>query len=175
MTLLSIGSCMRSSTLHEKYFGVCRCKCTFVDIGLNDGSSLMKWWRDPALDRLSQKQSRNLHKCRSRPRENCYYGFEANPRWSTRLSLYEQRLSRDYHVKLFVGTALSVSSTTNRTLYVETQGAGVDASLRVQKRNITKMRREDGIVTARSLSLTARVSCQKRCTQWMPRRSSHRL
>ena len=133
MTLLSIGSCMRSSTLHEKYFGVCRCKCTFVDVGLNDGSSLMKWWRDPALDRLSQKQSRNLHKCRSRPRENCYYGFEANPRWSTRLSLYEQRLSRDYHVKLFVGTALSVSSTTNRTLYVEMQGAGVDASLESSK------------------------------------------
>jgi hypothetical protein len=133
MTMLSIGACMNSPpTLHEKYFGVCRCKCTFVDIGLNDGSSLMRWWRDPALDRLSQDQSRNLHECRARHRESCYYGFEANPRWSTQLMSYEQRLSRDHRVKLFVGTALSVG-TTNRTLYVEKEGAGVDASLESSK------------------------------------------
>eukprot|EP00966_Prymnesium_polylepis_P290092 6701583-Prymnesium_polylepis.1 len=84
-------SCMAGAApLHEKHLGVCRCKCVFVDIGMNDGKSLMKWWRHPALSSLPDAHYQRLRACAEssgiQPEgtpstEHCFYGIEADPGW----------------------------------------------------------------------------------------------
>jgi hypothetical protein len=60
-----------------------RCKCTFVDIGMNNGDTLLHWWRGIPHDALPPAQSRRLHACAAQPKSSqCYFGMEANPRWS---------------------------------------------------------------------------------------------
>ena len=57
------------------------CNCTFVDIGLNNGATLTKWFHEsPLMRKLPAKQSRALHACARNVSSACLYGIEANVR-----------------------------------------------------------------------------------------------
>ena len=127
------GRCNHSSapSLHGQHLGVCRCACTFVDIGLNDGRTLLHWWRHPSLAAsLPAAQLQRLQACAALPhKSHCYYGIEANARWSERLLEQQRRLrARGLRVKLFTDTALSTKEGVHE-FFVERSGPGLDASL----------------------------------------------
>ena len=96
------------------------CACAFVDIGLNDGSTLLTWWRRIDLKRLPTEQAQRLRACQAKPLEShCFFGFEANSRWSTQLKALQQRLQgRGAQVELVTDTALSTEDG-ERLFYVE--------------------------------------------------------
>ena len=88
-----------NASLHARELGVCRCDCTFVDVGLNDGHSLLRWphiaWQQ--LNRSKTTRSRTLgamRSCFEHQRTTCYYGFEANPKYNAQLARLEQRLRK---------------------------------------------------------------------------------
>ena len=97
-----------------------RCACVFVDIGLNDGSTLLTWWKRIDLERLPTEQAQRLRVCRAKPLEShCFFGFEASSRWSTQLKALQERLQRrGARVELFTDTALSTEDG-ERIFYVE--------------------------------------------------------
>mmetsp|Transcript_7481 Transcript_7481/g.17731 ORF Transcript_7481/g.17731 Transcript_7481/m.17731 type:complete len:254 (-) Transcript_7481:233-994(-) len=112
------------------HLGVCRCECVFVDVGLNDGSTLLAWprlaststkmttgtlrrdRRVPGLRwHLRQKPETRarLKRCLANAKANaCYYGFEANAHFTPQLEILERRQCRNgYRVKLFTSTAIA--------------------------------------------------------------------
>jgi len=100
-------------------FGVCRCSCVLLDVGLNDGKSLLQWpWvaynftGQHTLGGPWSAARRRLHDCLHAPSgaasSTCYYGIEANPYWNGQLTTLEQSLrTAGVRAKLFVSTAFS--------------------------------------------------------------------
>ena len=120
---------------HAKHFGQCRCTCTVVDVGLNNGRSFMLWL--PTVlsgkgERQSSHRSAQGLKSGTSPRwmlpqdaprrpqldacitskETCYYGFEGNPKFDDNLAntvrLMQRRHGLD-RVKIFNSTVLSIA------------------------------------------------------------------
>lgn len=143
-------SCANGASLHLAHFGVCFCDCVFVDVGANNGDTLLGWWRGKGHGArgsitghggleslLPPAAAARLRACSSAPSQNsqsrrthCYYGVEANPRW-TKLLNHTQARERQLgnHVKVFTGTALAESDG-EATFFVERHpGPGLDASL----------------------------------------------
>ena len=106
------------SSLHGQHFGVCRCRCTLVDVGLNNGHSLRLWPKD-ALARGARSDTRpvwqRLRECNAT--STCYYGFEANPMYDHTLQGLES-----HHQKIHDGTRIKIFTSTAFT----THGDGVD-------------------------------------------------
>ena len=119
-------------SLHMRHLGVRHCPCVFVDIGLNNGHTLLHWWRDAALRRLPRAPAARLLECTSLPSEqHCYYGIEANPRWDATLRRKQQNWhQRGLRVHLFTRTALSTAVGAADFFYEKSaQSPGLDASL----------------------------------------------
>lgn len=105
-----------TSTFHAEALGVCRCECVLVDVGLNNGYSLMEWPRQAAMelaraDRENEHRSevnRRMHQCLRKRETTCYYGFEGNPAFDERLMATQEQLRRrGHHVKLYTSTVFS--------------------------------------------------------------------
>ena len=116
-----------------------QCECSFVDIGLNDGNTLEAWWRDQsALAALPSAQARRLQACTAdlSARSHCYWGMEANPRWTVALRALEARMrAKGHRVQLLTETALSTHDG-EATFYVERNlksSPGLDASLEAER------------------------------------------
>ena len=104
-------------SIHAAHFGVCRCDCVLVDVGLNDGQSLFAWsthllarfvknnrsWQTPLRNRLQSCVQQNM--------TTCYYGFEANPAYdATLLSLESQLRAQGRRARLFRSVAFSTDA-----------------------------------------------------------------
>jgi len=102
-------------TNHMAAFQVCHCACVIVDIGLNNGDSLLQWAPE-ALSLASGDASwparrEQLSQCIADNATTCYYGFEANPVFDKQLKELEGRLrAEERRVKLFTSTAFNVHS-----------------------------------------------------------------
>ena len=102
-----------AASLHATHLGLCRCACVLVDVGLNDGSSLLEWPHRAAsmLGRSpfpQRQQLRPLVKACARSNTTCYYGFEANPGFDEKLQLLEsQHRQHGLPIRIFTSTAFS--------------------------------------------------------------------
>lgn len=98
-----------------------RCECTFVDMGLNNGDSLLRWplalagnrsWgghqAKTSRERMDNKRWEQMRRCLSMPADQvCYYGFEINPGF-TRHLLARQARWREEGVRVHVFTETAV-------------------------------------------------------------------
>lgn len=104
-------------TVHSRMgLGRCRCECTFIDAGLNNGRSLTQWPRD-ALDgkrgKLPDAMRAKLSRCLATESKatTCYYGFEGNGAWTQKLAAIENHLrATGTPAKVFTQTLFSVDS-----------------------------------------------------------------
>ena len=137
-TCIVVSALTRCPTsVHMRHLGVCSCDCVFVDVGLNDGSTLFAWpqtashltkmtagtqrrdRRVPGLRWHLRKQPETrarLRRCVANATATaCYYGFEANARFAPQLEeLQQRRRSQGYRVKLFTSTAFATAEGTLR-------------------------------------------------------------
>lgn len=103
------------SSIHASHVGRCHCDCVLVDVGLNNGDSLLSWPKAALASAQDHGEAdapvwRRLHSCMASSAA-CYYGFEANPDFSGRLEALEAQLREDGRpVRLFTETAFSTSS-----------------------------------------------------------------
>ena len=112
-----------------------RCTCTLVDVGLNDGGTLLQWPKTAAavLARRGgaedQRLSKSLRQCVATPAETCYTGFEMQARYTVGLREQERSHRRaGGRVQLFTETAFSTSSNPVEA-YVDPLGGGTGTSL----------------------------------------------
>ena len=139
-SIMAEPRCSAHTSLQETLLqqNTCRCNCTFVDIGLNNGDSLLSWWKLAVTNTklVQSHRAQRLRACAAQPTTtHCFIGFEANPRWSRHLQAYEQKLqSQGIRVKLFTETAFSIEDG-EETFYIENVkgSTGVDASLEGNK------------------------------------------
>jgi hypothetical protein len=111
---------------HVQHFGICRCKCVFIDVGANDGSTLMQWPRSASdSTRMSAGTTRRdkktpglrwhlrafpelrerLHTCLGNASSSCFYGFEGNADFTPRLTKLQANLRRrGVHATYFTET-----------------------------------------------------------------------
>jgi len=117
------------------------CHCLFIDVGLNNGDSLIQWPREAADNaRLSPDQRRGMRQCLSDMHVNatCYVGFEANPNFNARLLDVEKALlSSGRRVKIFRETAVSTEDGTIEFM-VDTEGHGLGSSAEPSKAVVTR-------------------------------------
>ena len=107
-----------------------RCACTLVDVGLNDGGTLVQWPKTVAakLLRDDARLSASLLECASNP-QTCYTGFEIQARYTAVLREQERARQRaGGRVQLFTETAFSVSAEPVEA-YIDPLGGGVATSL----------------------------------------------
>ena len=91
----------------------CHCACSVVDVGLNDGKTLLSWVYNASAPPSRMAAIRECVASGSA----CYYGFEANPIHSSGLSRLQRHLRRERHrVALFTETAFSTAEG-NATFY----------------------------------------------------------
>ena len=116
------------------------CRCLFIDVGLNNGDSLIQWPRAAADEsRLTPAQRRGMRQCLSDVHVNstCYVGFEANPNFNARLLDVEKALlSSGRRVRIFRETAVSTKDGTVEFM-VDTQGHGLGSSVEKSKALVT--------------------------------------
>ena len=122
----------RCEGFHAKHLGVCQCSCVLVDVGLNNGASLLQWPVKALASRLLHAKPAwsGLQKClRSTPmNRTCYYGFEANPSFDRQLVALQSALrAKGTLVKLFTSTAFSTGDGMAR-LFVQPTAHDVDAA-----------------------------------------------
>ena len=75
------------------------CRCTLIDVGLNDGTSLDYWLLpaaqrnyDVAFKQRHPKQHDAWEKCLAGPPDTiCYYGFEGNARFTPTLQALQAK------------------------------------------------------------------------------------
>ena len=104
----------------------CSCRCIFVDVGLNDGGTLMSWpqmaLREMVLNNSrTRRRHAEMSACLSDAHRNstCYFGFEANPSFTARLQTLERRL-RAASVCVELSTSTAFGKTNGRaTLHVD--------------------------------------------------------
>ena len=106
------------SSFHREYVGACRCSCVIVDVGLNNGDSLLTWAPEAVSYEVDSHEAKGIDawpERRERLRQcmqdnsTCYYGFEANPIFDEQLGALQTRLrSWGRPVKLFTSTAFNV-------------------------------------------------------------------
>ena len=117
--LLKLASCQHGHKLFSN------CPCTLIDVGLNNGESLLKWAPEaiaysapggtfanlPSIvdDAAWPARRSKLQQCID-DKNTCYYGFEANPSFDETLDAIERTL-RDAGrpVKLFTRTAFNIN------------------------------------------------------------------
>ena len=133
------GQCSSASSIHQRLLGVCSCDCMFIDVGLNDGRSLQAWPQE-VLSRLGRRGPfHQVSKCLqlksssatiNNPKQvTCWYGFEANPGFSSTLSALQQRLrGNGLRVHLFTNTAFNVN-TEPVDFFVDSQAHGLGSTL----------------------------------------------
>ena len=90
-----------------------RCECVFIDVGLNTGRSLSTWPRVLHEAHTSHELPHGLHarlgSCLERSKKvgarRCWYGFEANPRYTEALRGIEWRMRRRGEREVVLHTA----------------------------------------------------------------------
>ena len=138
---------------HVRHLGVCHCECVFVDVGLNDGSTLLHWPRNAARSTAMSagtiRRDRRIPGLRWHLREqpllrarmkrclanstanSCFYGFEANGAFTARLLALQRRLRvAGQRVALFTETALATFDGQLRFVRDETKlhlGSSIEA------------------------------------------------
>ena len=122
------------------HLGVGRCPCVLIDVGLNNGSSLLEWARLAAVHReLPAGSQARLAQC-ALSVDTCYYGFEANPIFDERLRTLERRLQDEgVRVKLFTSTAFNTHGRqaeflVERSSRQSTEGEAVGSTLEPSKK-----------------------------------------
>lgn len=125
---------------HLAAFGQCRCQCTFLDVGANDGDTLLTWIGEflkpgsPYHKQLPQKLKRTLQSCFTSQRNLCFYGIEGNPRFTTQLQKLHKLLTEEgFHAKLYTDTVLGLEDGFV-TMFVEPGIRGMDSSLLAGKK-----------------------------------------
>ena len=164
------------SALHQQHFGVCRCQCTLVDVGLNTGATLDSWPRGAAtLTKISPRLAARMKKMHlgddvrwvlpagspaqvglsacAYSQSACYYGFEGNPAFTPSLQKLEARSrQRGMHVKLFTSNVLSLHDGIAE-LFVDDGVGKLGSSLAVGKSDMTVLPKHGWVSNA-----TAEVS-----------------
>lgn len=114
LTLLHLATDSKPSessscdSIHMRELGVCRCRCTLIDVGLNTGASLVSWAPEVVANGQAGNASAALDAC-ARDKTTCYYGFEANPAYEGSLLLMANRLKeRGRRVRVFTSTAFNI-------------------------------------------------------------------
>ena len=104
------------NSFHAEHLGRCHCECVMVDVGLNDGRTLLHWpvhlaQRMQKLNRSSQAGvRRRLEWCIAR-NSSCYYGFEANSAFDQGLLALQTSLrGQGVPVRLFTSTAFGIGA-----------------------------------------------------------------
>ena len=138
-----------------QHFGVCRCACTVVDVGLNNGQTLSTWlptvlsrtvveraWKSGKVPHgvtprwsVPPESPRRpaLERCASAP-TTCLYGFEANPNFDDALAATERRMRRHgaERIKIFNSTAFALEDG-HAHFYVDHQPAATGSTLSADK------------------------------------------
>ena len=122
-----------------------RCSCSLVDIGLNDGGTLLQWPKSAAakLSRGDGRLSKSLLECVGSAR-TCYTGFEMQARYTARLR--EQELAhrrKGGRIQLFTETAFAISADPVEA-FVDPLGGGVGTSLVGDTRRTYRFQDERG-------------------------------
>ncbi len=115
----------------------CRCKCIFVDVGLNDGGTLVKWPHGVARRRnVARSVAAELQSCLDpkHARGTCYIGIEPNPAYyAPRLRELEASLrALGTRAQILTNTSLAVEEG-NATLYVAKHDHGIGSTLESHK------------------------------------------
>ena len=123
-------TCTPPDSIHAPHLGVCRCRCTLIDVGLNDGQSVREWARIAAEHSQMMVHSETRAQMRAcvEDASTCYYGFEANPVFTPMLSQLErQQRVNGTSMRLFTETAFNTRGGDVEFL-VEPLGAGATGS-----------------------------------------------
>lgn len=116
---------------------VCACHCVFLDIGLNDGDSLLKWPHDRLLQRQAAA-SQMVRECLDplHAATTCFVGIEPNPTFTDRLRMLERRArARGVRVQVLTQTALALTDG-HATLFVDEKDGGVGSTLEASKKQV---------------------------------------
>ncbi len=123
-----------------------RCECVFIDVGLNTGRSLSTWPRVLHEAHTSHELPHGLHarlgSCLERSKKvgarRCWYGFEANPRYTEALRGIEWRMRRrgEREVVLHTGTAFGTSWRPS-TFYVDSESRGLGSTLEASAQHVS--------------------------------------
>ena len=145
------------------------CRCLFIDVGLNNGDSLIQWPRAAADEsRLTPAQRRGMRQCLSDIHVNstCYVGFEANPNFNARLLDVEKALlSSGRRVRIFRETAVSTKDGTVEFM-VDTQGHGLGSSVEKSKA-LVSLKNGQWNTDFRAASRTCTKKCWCRLSIWV--------
>ena len=131
------AACDPSTSFHFMHLGVCHCPCVLIDVGLNTGKSLMTWGAEAAT--RAERHSDRLAECASSG-DTCYYGFEANPVFDTRLQSLETKLRAEgRRVKIFTSTVFNLHGNAaefmvDRSTRQNSEGEAVTSTLESSKR-----------------------------------------
>jgi hypothetical protein len=100
-----------------------RCECAFVDVGLNNGATLLGWpqtlLQAPHNKTLSELYLKRIRNCLKEANAPCYYGFEASPIHTGPLRALQSRLrTQQIRTLIFAETAFSHEAG-NATFYID--------------------------------------------------------
>ena len=130
------------SSPHMAAFGRCRCQCTFLDVGANDGDTLLTWmggflsdapgakWHEQLPSRLKGA----LQGCFESQRNMCFYGIEGNPRFVAQLDKLSEVLKKEgFQANLLTKTVLGLEDGIT-TMFVDPGVRGMDSTLLADKK-----------------------------------------
>ena len=130
VTPAATPACTPPDSIHAQQLGVCRCKCTLIDVGLNNGRSVREWARVAAEHSQMAAYPERRAQLRACVDDisTCYYGFEANPAFTPMLNeLERQQRASGTSMRLFTETAFNTQGGDVEFL-VEPEGAGATGS-----------------------------------------------
>jgi len=127
------------SSPHLAAFGHCRCQCTFLDVGANDGDTLLTWMGaflkqgTSYQEKLPSHVSSTLRGCFASQGNLCFYGIEGNPRFTSQLNDVQRLLKEEgFHAKLYTETVFGLEDGST-TMFVDPGNRGMDSSLLATK------------------------------------------
>ena len=164
------------SSIHASHVGRCHCDCVLVDVGLNNGDSLLSWPKAALASAQDHGEAdapvwRRLHSCMASSAA-CYYGFEANPDFSGRLEALEAQLREDGRpVRLFTETAFSTSSE-GADVFVEPAKFGTGQQVSTLDPHVNLVTRQKGVNCSSGADSTPGVHGRLHCGKWMVNKST---
>lgn len=154
------------------------CKCAFVDVGANDGTSVASWPYE-LVTRLKGQQKHaelaaRLGECLQPPlSETCFFGFEANPAFDGWLIRKEASLrARGLRVRIFNSTALGLNSQPTMLFVPPNEPYSMSATLAADKGVVTHGKKDMPTVPGCGCLWTSTERCQKQANDgsrcWSP-------